>query len=126
MRHQSATGRYTYIYDAQHDRAFGVGPVLVPRVTTAASRVEATIPLFRILQARGRDTRELRELIERSLGLLLRMRWAPGPAHLFRAPRRAQGGMPGSALDLTSRADMVQHAGSAMLAWATGGVFDPP
>ncbi len=113
--------------------AFGVGPVLLPRVTTAASRVEASVPLFRVLRAHQQsahgvtdasELRELRRVIERSVGLLLRQRWAPGPTHLFRNPARAYGGMPGTAADLTSRTDMVQHAGSALLAWARDGVFD--
>jgi hypothetical protein len=37
---------------------------------------------------------------------------------LFAKPAAAYGGIPGSAADLRSRVDMVQHAGSAMLAWA--------
>jgi hypothetical protein len=98
--------------------AFGVGPVLLPRVTTAASRVEALVPIYRVAKARGHDVRSIQTLVERGLGLLLRMRWAPGPAHLFARPEAAIGGIPGTAVDLRSRVDMVQHAGSAMLAWA--------
>jgi|GEM_PF-516999 len=98
--------------------AFGVGPVLLPRVTTAASRVEALVPIYRVLSPRGADLLALRGLIEQSLGLLLRMRWAPGPAHLFARPSAARGGMPSTQADLRSRVDMVQHAGSAFLAWA--------
>lgn len=98
--------------------AFGVGPVLVPRVTTAASRVEALVPIYRVAKPRGHALDSTRELIELSLGLLLRMRWAPGPAHLFARPSAALGGSPSTAADLRSRVDMVQHAGSAMLAWA--------
>jgi hypothetical protein len=95
-----------------------VGPVLLPRVTTAASRVEALVPIYRVAKPRGIDLTSTRMLIERSLGLLLRMRWAPGPAHLFARPAAALGGVPSTAADLRSRVDMVQHAGSAMLAWA--------
>jgi hypothetical protein len=102
--------------------AFGVGPVLLPRVTTAASRVEALVPIYRVLvagnAARKAELRSTRELIERSLGLLLRMRWSPGPTHLFARPAAALGGMPSTAAELRSRVDMVQHAGSAFLAWA--------
>jgi len=98
--------------------AFGVGPVLLPRVTTAASRVEALVPIYRVAKAGGHDVRGIRTLVESSLGLLLRMRWAPGPAHLFARPLAAVGGIPSTAADLRSRVDMVQHAGSAMLAWA--------
>jgi hypothetical protein len=98
--------------------AFGVGPILLPRVTTAASRVEALVPIYRVLAPRGADLVSMRGLIERSLGLMLRMRWAPGPAHLFARPSAARGGMPSTAAELRSRVDMVQHAGSAFLAWA--------
>lgn len=98
--------------------AFGVGPVLLPRVTTAASRVEALVPIYRVLAPRGADLSTLRDLIEQSLGLMLRMRWGPGPAHLFARPAAARGGMPSTAAELRSRVDMVQHAGSAFLAWA--------
>lgn len=98
--------------------AFGVGPLLLPRVTTAASRVEALVPIYQVLAARGAERSALRGLIEQSLGLLLRARWAPGPSHLFARPSAARGGMPSTAADLKSRVDMVQHAGSAFLAWA--------
>jgi hypothetical protein len=98
--------------------AFGVGPVLLPRVTTASSRVEALVPIYRVLAPRGRDLSSTRRLIEQSLGLLLRMRWAPGPVHLFARPSAALGGIPSTAAELRSRVDMVQHAGSAFLAWA--------
>jgi hypothetical protein len=98
--------------------AFGVGPVLLPRITTASSRVEALVPIYRVAKRLGRDVSAIRTLIERSLGLLLRMRWAPGPEHLFARPPAAVGGSPSTAADLRSRVDMVQHSGSAMLAWA--------
>jgi hypothetical protein len=104
--------------------AFGVGPVLLPRVTMAASRVEALVPLYRVLARRSGygDLSSTRSLIENSLSLLLRMRWAPGsqstPAHLFARPSAAFGGIPSTGADLRSRVDMVQHAGSAFLAWA--------
>lgn len=98
--------------------AFGVGPVLLPRVTMAASRVEALIPIYRLILQRGQKNAELRQMLERSVGLLLRMRWDADDAHLFARPAAAMGGVPSTAADLTSRADMVQHAGSALLGWA--------
>jgi hypothetical protein len=98
--------------------AFGVGPVLLPRATTAASRVEALAPIYLALAARGQQDPELRALLERSVGLLLRMRWSGRETHLFADPRAAMGGMPSTLAELTSRVDMVQHAGSALLAWA--------
>ncbi len=98
--------------------AFGVGPILVPRVTMAASRVEALVPIYRLVQERGETDEPLREMLERSVGLLLRMGWFGRETHLFARPAAAMGGMPSTMVDLTSRADMVQHAGSALLGWA--------
>jgi hypothetical protein len=98
--------------------AFGVGPVLLPRVTMAASRVEALVPIYRLILQRGQKNPRLRETLERSVGLLLRMRWDADDAHLFARPAAAMGGVPSTAAELTSRADMVQHAGSALLGWA--------
>ena len=71
-------------------------PVLVPRLTTVASRVEAAAMLYPVLRARGLPVAAVRAQIERSLGLLLRMRWAPGPAHLAVRPAAAFGGLPAS------------------------------
>jgi hypothetical protein len=98
--------------------AYGVGPVLLPRVTMAASRVEALVPIYRVQLRRGQRNEPLREMLERSVGLLLRMRWDASDAHLFARPAAAVGGMPSTLAQLTSRADMVQHAGSALLGWA--------
>jgi hypothetical protein len=98
--------------------AFGVGPVILPRVTTAASRVEALVPIYRLLRRRGEEDEPLRLMLERSVGLLLRMRWDGRETHLFANPPAAIGGMPSTLVELTSRADMVQHAGSALLGWA--------
>lgn len=98
--------------------AFGVTPVLLPRVTMAASRVEALVPIYRVLLRRGQQNEELRLMLERSVGLLLRMRWDASDAHLFARPAAAMGGMPSTLAELTSRADMVQHAGSGLLGWA--------
>jgi hypothetical protein len=104
--------------------ALGVGPVILPRITTASSRVEATVPIYRVLKARNSPPAELRALIERALRLLLRSRWSPGPDFLFRSPLAAHGGMPNTPAELTSRVDVVQHAGSALLAWLRDGDFE--
>ncbi|MBX3249496.1 MAG: hypothetical protein KF901_20130 [Myxococcales bacterium] len=98
--------------------AFGVGPVLLPRLTPVGSRTEAFINTYLLLKHHGRDTTLARRVVERGLGQLLRWRWAPGPTHLFRDPAAAFGGMPGSPVDPTSRNDFVQHAGSAWIRWA--------
>ena len=97
--------------------AIGVGPVIVPRLTTVASRVEAAAMLYPLVRARGEPVDALRAQIESSLGLLLRMRWSPGPAYLLFDARAALGGMPASQAGLQVRNDYVQHACSAMLTW---------
>lgn len=96
---------------------YGVGPLIVPRLTMVGSRTEAFINTYRLLQHHGRDTSKARAIVERGLGQLLRWRWAPGPTHLMTSPFGASGGMPGSPVDLTSRNDFVQHAGSAFIRW---------
>lgn len=98
--------------------AYGVGPLIVPRLTPVGSRTEAFIGTYELFQHHGRPTGELRALIERGLRQLLRWRWAPGPTHLFADPAGARGGVPGSPVDLHSRNDFVQHAGSAWIRWA--------
>jgi hypothetical protein len=98
--------------------AIGVGPVILPRLTTVASRVEAGAMLYPLVRARGlADADDLRAQVESSLGLLLRMRWAPGPAHLLYDAKAAFGGVPASQAGLQVRNDYVQHACSAMLTW---------
>jgi hypothetical protein len=97
--------------------AIGVGPVVVPRLTAVASRVEAGAQLYRLARDRGLPTGELRAQLEASLSLLLRMRWSPGPIHLLADPAGALGGVPGTQASLEVRNDFVQHAGSAMLLW---------
>lgn len=98
--------------------AIGVGPVIVPRLTSVASRVEAGAPIYALALKSDRDVAELRAQMHAHLELLMRMRWAPGPAHLFRDPEAALGGVPATQASLEVRNDFVQHAGSAMLAWA--------
>ncbi|NOY89808.1 MAG: hypothetical protein GXP55_01270 [Deltaproteobacteria bacterium] len=97
--------------------AFGVSPLIAPRFTPVGSRSEAFIFTYRLFQARGRDTRELRAMIERGMANLMRWQWRPGPTQLFADPAGAEGGFPGSPLELMVRNDFVQHAGSALLAW---------
>lgn len=98
--------------------AIGVGPVIVPRLTSVASRVEAGAPIYTLARAQGHDVAALGRQLESHLGLLLRMRFAPGPTHLMRDPHAARGGFPATQGSLEVRNDFVQHAGSAMLAWA--------
>jgi hypothetical protein len=98
--------------------AYGVGPVLLPRLTPVSSRTEAAISTFRVARAYGHNTAQLRQQIEAGLDFIVRYRWAPGPNYLFYHPDFAYGGIPGSPVDLAARNDFVQHAGTAMLLWA--------
>lgn len=98
--------------------AMGVGPLLVPRITPPASRVEAGAQIYRVARARGMDTASLRRQLERGVALLLRLQWTPGPAHLLRDPEAALGAIPETQASLRARNDFVQHAGNAMLHWA--------
>jgi hypothetical protein len=97
--------------------AIGVGPVILPRVTTVSSRTETAAMLYPVVRKLGLDAAPLAHQVEASLGFLLRMRWAPGPAHMLFDPAAALGGVPGSPASLEVRNDFVQHAGSAMLLW---------
>lgn len=98
--------------------AYGVGPVILPRLTPIASRTEAFVSTYELALSHGHRDTALRRQIERGLGALLRYRWSPGPTHLLAHPLGARGGIPGSPVDLTIRNDFVQHAGAAMIRWA--------
>ncbi|MEO0323498.1 MAG: hypothetical protein AAF447_11120 [Myxococcota bacterium] len=98
--------------------AYGVSAFLLPRLTPVGSRTEAFIGTYQLLAHRGEDTTVARRVVERGLGALLRWRWAPGPTHLLADPEAAQGGLPGSPVDLTVRNDFVQHAGSSWVRWS--------
>jgi len=97
---------------------YGVGPVIVPRLTPVGSRSEAFISTYQMARLAGVDASRPRRLVERGLSALLRWRWAPGPTHLLAHPDRAAGGIPGSPVDLMVRNDFVQHGGSAIIRWA--------
>ncbi|MEM9067885.1 MAG: hypothetical protein AAGE52_05240 [Myxococcota bacterium] len=98
--------------------SYGVGPLIMPRLTPVGSRTEAFVSTYQLVKHHGQPTDEIRALVERGLGMLLRWRWAPGPTHLLADPMGAHGGMPGSPVDLNARNDFVQHAGSAWIRWA--------
>lgn len=103
------------------DGAYGVGPVMTPRLTPVASRCEAGAATLALLRTKGPEaTREADALdrqLRRSLALLVRRQLAPGPAELFADPDAVYGAMPGSEVDLELRIDYAQHAGSAMVRW---------
>ena len=98
--------------------AYGVGPLIVPRLTPVASRTEAFIYTYEMAERAGHDTTELRAQVEAGLSMLLRWSWSPGPTHLLADPAAAHGGIPGSPVELEVRNDYVQHACSAMIRWA--------
>jgi hypothetical protein len=102
----------------ESEGAYGVGPLLIPRLTPVASRTEAFISTYHMTKVAGLEDAALRAQIEAALGMLLRWRWAPGPTHLFADPEAAHGGIPGSPAELIVRNDYIQHACSAMIRWA--------
>ncbi|MEM7448626.1 MAG: hypothetical protein AAF355_10325 [Myxococcota bacterium] len=99
--------------------AFGAGPgIIAPKLAASGSRLEAFVSTFEMARRADVDTAILRTIIEEGMGQLLRWRFDPGPAHLFRDPRSMLGGIPATPFDLRVRNDYVQHAGSAMLRWS--------
>jgi hypothetical protein len=107
------------------DGAYGIGPFVTPRLTPVSSRCEAGLATLDAARRARRDPGELSLLdhqMRRSLALLLRQQFRPGPRHLFADPEAVYGAMPGSEVDWQLRIDFVQHAGSAMVRWlALGG-----
>jgi hypothetical protein len=108
-------------YDA--DGAYGFGPFLTPRITPVASRCEAAVATLDAATRAGVSARELAPLerqIRRSLALLLRQQFRPGPAHLFSDPAAVEGALPASAVDWHLRIDFAQHAANAMASAESG------
>ena len=106
------------------DGAFGVGPVVTPRLTPVASRCEAGIATLAAARRAGIPSAELVALdaqLRRSLALLIRNQLngisSTGLTHLLADPAAVRGAMPGSAVDWELRIDYAQHAGSAMIRW---------
>jgi hypothetical protein len=100
--------------------AYGLGPFLTPRLTPVGSRAEAGIATLDAALRAGKTRDELSGLdrqMRRSLALLLRQQFRPGPRHLFADPAAVEGAMPGSEVDWDLRIDFAQHAGSAMVRW---------
>jgi hypothetical protein len=57
--------------------------------------------------------------MRRSLAVLLRHQFRPGPRHLFADPAAVDGAMPASEVDWQLRIDFAQHTGSAWIRWLT-------
>jgi hypothetical protein len=106
-------------YDA--DGAYGFGPVVTPRLTPVGSRSEAGIAtLDAAIRARAASPAEIAQLddeMRRSLAVLLRHQFRPGPRYLFADPAAVEGAMPASEVDWQLRIDFAQHAGSALIRW---------
>jgi hypothetical protein len=105
-------------YDA--DGAYGLGPLVTPRLTPVGSRAEAGIAtLEAAMRARVPDAElsALRRQMRRSLAVLMRHQFHPGPTHLFADPAAVDGALPGSEVDWQIRIDYAQHTGSALVRW---------
>ncbi len=108
------------------DGSFGVGPVITPRLTPAASRGEAAGATLAVVRrqrvasaAPSTEELALDDELSRAIAFLLRHQLLPGkaPMHVFAAPEVVRGALPGSSVDLQLRIDYGQHAGSAMVRW---------
>ena len=100
--------------------AFGVGPLMPPRVTAAASRAEAAGALIAALRRTAPDHPDLPALedeLRRALAFILRRRIGRDVEHLFVSPEDAVGRLPGADVDWQLRIDYEQHAGSALVRW---------
>ena len=89
-------------------------------LTGAASSTEAavsTLALSRLTPIAATEVTELEQGVRRSLALLLRHQFMPGPDYLMKNPAAMYGGMPASTTDLRVRIDYPQHAGSAWLGY---------
>src|SRR5262249_14043455 len=104
-------------YDA--DGAYGVSPVVLPRLTPVGSRCEAAVATLDVDLRIGRteEAEALDRQLRRSIALLLRQQFRPGPSYLFADPEGVKGAMPGSAVDWQLRIDYAQHMGSALVRW---------
>ncbi len=102
------------------DGAYGVGPIVTPRLTPAGSRSEAGIATLDAGLRAGLPAAALEPLekqLRRSLAMLMRHQLRPGPTHLFASPEAVEGAMPGSEVDWALRIDYAQHTGSALVRW---------
>lgn len=107
------------------DGAYGVSPVITPRLTPAGSRSEAGIATLDAARRAGASPQALAPLemqLRRSLAMLLRHQFRAGPtrggaSHLMVDPGAVAGALPGSEVDWQLRIDYAQHTGSALIRW---------
>lgn len=105
-------------YDAEG--AYGFGPLVVPHLTPAASRSEAAVATLQAARKAGVGAAVLAPLekqIRKSLAMLIRHQFRPGPRHLLADPAAIEGAIPSSEVDWQLRIDFAQHAGDALLRW---------
>jgi hypothetical protein len=113
-------------YDAEG--AYGVGPLVPPHLTPAGSRSEAALATLEAARKAGIDEGELGPLetqIRKSIAMLLRHQFRPGPRHLLADPAAVEGAMPASEVDWQLRIDFVQHTGGALIRWLNRSTAGP-
>lgn len=111
------------------DGAYGLGPLLTPRLTPVGSRAEAGIATLEVARRAGVLASECSRLevqLRHALALLLRHQLLPGPTYLFADAQAVEGAMPGSAVDWQLRIDYAQHTGSALIRWLGPSQAPPP
>jgi hypothetical protein len=106
------------------DGAYGVGPLVTPRLTPVGSRSEAGIATLDAAARadvgaaeRARLERQMRRCLAQLLRHQLRPHLRPAQRHLFADPDAIDGAMPGSEVDWQLRIDYAQHTGSALIRW---------
>jgi hypothetical protein len=101
--------------------AYGLGPIVTPRLTPVGSRAEAGLATLEAATRAGRSPAELAALelqMRRSIALVLRHQLGTlGREYLLAEPAAVEGAMPGSEVDWQLRIDYAQHSGCALLRW---------
>ncbi|MEO6572313.1 MAG: hypothetical protein ABIP89_00645, partial [Polyangiaceae bacterium] len=123
LRWQAYGGRMQHLpgdSPRDSDGAFGVDAIVTPRFTPVSSRSEAGVATLDVARRTGKSAGEIAALdlqLRRSLALIVRKQFLPGPVHLFADKQAVRGAIPGSDADWQLRIDYAQHAGSAMIRW---------
>ena len=107
------------------DGAYGLGPLVTPRLTPVGSRCESGIATLDAASRAGAavpasELSRLDDQMRRSLALLLRHQVGTAsaiPRYLLAAPDAVDGAMPASQVDWQLRIDFAQHTGSALIRW---------
>ncbi|MBI2897722.1 MAG: hypothetical protein HYY06_29460 [Deltaproteobacteria bacterium] len=113
FRRDSQYGRGATVFDSEG--SYGFGTFVTPRTTPTASTTEAMVSTALLHRKWGRRSPVIERQVFSAVRFLLRRQLGPQTEHLCPDPRRARGGFPASAVDLTIRIDYTQHAGSAIL-----------